>query len=204
MTHGYEFATAITNVFIVLSGLYAFLRLYKTKTDKKLKLFFFLIFIAGIFGTIIHGIVMTKLCKKILWMILSGIFGIVINLLLVIFLNFKYPKLGIKQALLLSIFVYVVMFIELLFNMDIIPTFTGYALLVILIMTYILFKKGIKNHIYYFLGILMQYIGGMFIIFRRFVHLPLLDHNGIYHLFMVFTIIFFYLESKKKLDTSKK
>ena len=112
---------------------------------------------------------------------------------------YKYAEEGIKEALYLAGIVYLVLFIELLFGMDIIPTFTGYAFLCIVIVTISLIKNGIKNNKDFFIGILMQYIGGLFIIFRSFYTFPIINHNGIYHLFLCITIYYFYRGVKESI-----
>lgn len=197
MTSGYEFTTAITNVVIVIASLYAFLK--TSKEDKKWKSFFLLVVIDGIFGIVIHGIIMPDLTKKILWGILSFLFSITINLLIIIFLSKKYKKAGIKEIIFMSLGIYSILFLEMIFNKPFLFTYIMYALLAILLITYVIVKNGIKKNLYYFIGILCQYIGGLFLIFKKYLPvIPVLNHNGIYHLFMAVTVILFYLQNKNK------
>lgn len=194
MTHGYEFTTAITNIFIAGLALYFFLSIRKDKKiDYKWKLFFFLLFVAGVMGIIIHGIVMLPIIKKILWIILSFIFGVIINLLFIISLSKKYSKLGLKEVFLLTIGIYIILLIEILKDINFVPTYTIYALICGIIITIL----NIKNK-YYVIGLLFQYIGGAIILLKKYINVPVLNHNGIYHLCMCVTIIFFYLNLKEK------
>ena len=193
LTNGCELTTAITNIFIAISSLICFLKLKsKKKTNLNVKLwliFFFFILIDGILGVIIHGIVMKQTTIDFLWYILSFFFSLTINTLLAITL-YEYNNKGTFKSkvifiLLTSILLYLVFFIESLCNID-------------FLLTFIIYIKQLKKdkHIkYYIYGLLLQVIGGIFLLNDKFkIHFIIsLDKNGIYHLFMVGTIIMYYI-----------
>lgn len=199
MTSGFELTTAITNIFIALLALFVFIKLKNKKfIDEKWKLFFLLLFFAGTLGVIIHGILMKDIIKKILWIILSFVFGIIINLLLIIFLNKKHNKYGLKEVFLLTFCIYIILLVEILFNINFVPTYTIYAGFCGGLITYLIIKDSIKNNKYFLVGLAFQYLGAVIILLKKVLPFYILNHNGIYHLCMCFTIIFFYINLKKR------
>lgn len=205
LTNGCELTTAITNIFIAISSLICFLKLKsKKKTNLNVKLwliFFFFILIDGILGVIIHGIVMKQTTVDFLWYILSFFFSLTINTLLAITL-YEYNNKGTFKSkvifiLLTSILLYLVFFIESLCNIDFLLTFIIYAAICLgaICIIYIKQLKKDKHIKYYIYGLLLQVIGGIFLLNDKFkIHFIIsLDKNGIYHLFMVGTIIMYYI-----------
>ena len=60
---------------------------------------------------------------------------------------------------------------------------------------YSIIKNNYKNKIWFIIGYLVQVIGG--IIFLSKISIPYLNYNGIYHLFMALTLIFFTIGIKR-------
>lgn len=186
MTSGYELSTALTNLIIAFTSFYAFIRI--NKKNKLWELFFLLIGIDGMLGFFIHGISYSKETIDVLWYVLSLLFCISVNTLLAIFF---IKKKKISFIILSSLFVYLLLFIETVNGIDFLFTFIIYACVSLLSISYSAIKNKNKYIIY---GIIFQIIGGIFLIGK--INLNILDKNGIYHLFMVGTVIMFYLSNK--------
>lgn len=186
MTNGYELSTALTNLIIAFTSFYAFIRI--NKKNKLWELFFLLIGIDGILGFFIHGISYSRETIDILWYILSLLFCISINTLLAIFF---VKKKKTSFIVLSSLFVYFLLFVETINGIDFLLTFIIYASVSLLSILYNAIKNKNKYIIY---GIIFQIIGGIFLIGK--INLNVLDKNGVYHLFMVGTVIMFYLSNK--------
>lgn len=185
----FEIYTAITNliIFIVASVIF-----FKIKNNRYFKLFYLLIAIAGFMGVIIHGVAFSPSIIKLLWAILSFIFSLIINLLLIIFINNK--KYTIKHVILLSIVLYIIFFVESILKIDFLLTFIIYALIVIIILFYLSFKNKMSKFI--IIGLIVQILGGIFQFYDNF-HIYYFDNNGIYHIALLVTIAMFYLDIKK-------
>lgn len=200
-TSGYELGTAITNILIFLTSIYAY---YKCNCKNKLwKLFFLSMICASLFGTIIHGIVMSENIKLVLWILLSLIFSITINILLTIFLKIYNHKIKNRIGIILTIILYTVIIIEYIVKIDFLDTFIIYACISLLLILMICIKEYInckdKKYLLFIFGIVSQIIGGIFLIIKTFKFDALmLDKNGLYHIFMVLTVIFFYKGALKK------
>ena len=187
ITSGYELTTAITNVFIFLVSLFCYIKV----NNKPWKNFFLFMCIDSFLGVIAHGIVMNKIVNDFLWIIISVLFTITINLFLNIILNIK-----MKHIILLSTTLSLIMLSQLFLNMNFLLTFTIYVLLIIIISVYYVIKKNLKNKYYILLGFLFQIIGGILLLCR--VKIGLFNYNGIYHLFTTISLIPFYLGAQKK------
>lgn len=201
MTSGYELGTAITNILIFIVSIIIYFK--KDYNDRLWKRFFFCLIFDSLLGVIIHGIVMSELTKLILWIILSLIFSVTINILLTIFLKDYKQSINNKNSIYLTIFLYTIIVIEYILKIDFLNTFIIYAcicMLIILLISIIKYKDTRnKKYIYYILGIVSQIIGGIFLIVKIYhIDFLLLDKNGLYHLFMILTIIFFYKGILKK------
>ena len=184
-TSGFELTTAITNILIFIVSFYA----YKNTNDRLWKLFFGLVSIDAFIGTIVHGIVMSELVNNILWIILSLFFTVTVNTILAIFI-----KKDIKFILLSSIVLSLILLLEMALGLDYIFTFVMCVLIVLLIGIVVIIKNKPIN-IYILLGIVIELLGGL----PYFLRLKILglNHNGIIHLFLVITELFFYIGVKK-------
>ena len=187
ITKSYELTTALTNLFIFIVSVYCFFNI----KNKNWKVFFFLMIIDSFLGTIVHGIVINDSIKTIIWTLLAIFFVFTINSLLLIFTNIKirYPIYlsGLVSILLLTLY---------FLDMNFLLVFTFYSLLIIIITFIYLIRSNLKNKDYFVIGYISQIIGGIFLLSR--IKLNYLNYNGIYHLFMMITLIFFYIVIKKK------
>ena len=187
-TKGFELTTALTNVIIFIVSVFC---VFKTKEKGLWKFFFFCLIIDSFMGSFIHGIVLDKTLIDALWVILAFFFTLTINTLLCIFLRCNYFHI-ISLSVLLSI----LMFIEMVFDMDYLLTFTYYALLILAICTIYLIKDKYSGMGFILISFLCQLIGGLLLLFKA--KFFIVDHNGIYHLFMALTLVFIYLGINKK------
>lgn len=195
MTSGYELTTGLTNICIVVAGIIAF---FRTK-DKYWKIFYILCAIDGSFGVIIHCFPHEAITKKILWSMLTFTFAFTVNTLLLVFLKTKTDKVNMKHVSITSIILYVILLLEVIYNKGYLLTFILYCLVCMIIITAIIIKNGIKNNLYYFLGVLVQFLGGTPMLFHdKITNIPVVDVYGIYHLILVITIILFRVENKNK------
>lgn len=187
-TNGYELTTAITNLLIFITTLFL---LPKIKDNKTWKWFYYFITMDAFIGIIVHGIKMNNILFNTLWVILIIMFSITFNLLLHIFYNVKY-----KKIVLLSISLIIILLIEMVFKIYFIYTLLIYAILVVFICLYKIFKSNNKSKYYYLTGIIIQMLG----VIPTFTKLSFkyLNYNGICHLFSLITIIIFYLGIKKE------
>ena len=186
LTSGYELSTSITNIFIFIVSIICFI---KVKKNNLWKFFFLLMSIDSFLGVIVHGFVMSKMLNDILWVILALFFTISVNTLFCIFIN-----LNIKHIFILSILLSILLCIQMLYGFNFLLTFTFYVLLILIISTYYILKK--ENKLYYLLGFVIQVIGGIFLLSR--CKFPLINYNGVYHIFMAITLIFLYLGYKNE------
>ena len=200
-TNGYELSTAITNLFISLFAFVSFFSIKKYK-NKLWNSFFVTLVIDGLLGFIIHGIQMSQGTINFYWAILLIGFCFTINILLAIFINEMFSKNKVKllSIILLSILLYILLLVELLIEIDFLITFIIYACICLLIILFesinLLIKKK-PYSIYYIFAIIFQVIGGLFLIYKK--GLFIFDKNGIYHIYMILTILFFYLGCARKL-----
>ena len=183
----YELLTGITNLFILIVSLYSFIRLKRINYNKYWLSFYMFLIVGSLLGFIIHSFNINDKIVNILWIILLFIFICIINSLL--FSEYKYSK----YIVFISILFYIFLVVEAILNMDFIITFVIYVCINFIF----IIKSYIKNKRYYYLySIIIQIIGGLLLISRN-VKIWYLDHNGIYHLFMMITIILFYISNKK-------
>lgn len=183
----YELLTGITNLFILIVSLYSFIRLKRINYNKYWLSFYMLLGLGSLLGFIIHSFNINDKIVSILWIILLFIFICIINSLL--FSEYKYNK----YIVFISILFYIFLVVEAILNMDFIITFVIYVCINFIF----IIKSYIKNKRYYYLySIIIQIIGGLLLISRN-IKIWYLDHNGIYHIFMMITIILFYISNKK-------
>lgn len=196
-TIGEEFTTAITNIFIMLISLYSFIKLRKENISTYWKRFFFLLTIDGLLGFIIHGINLNQNIIDILWLFLLIGFSLTINNLLFFYLE-KVIKVTKKHFIILTILIYLILFLEAIFKVEFLFTFMAYCIISLLIVIFINLKY--KKNIYILIGIILQFIGGAFIFDQNFLIKIIFyfDQNGIYHFFMMISCILFYLGCKKE------
>ncbi len=186
MTTGYELMAAITNLVIFITSVIILFRI----KNKTWNLFYKFISIDAFLGVIIHGIEMSKTINDLLWVILLMLFTITFNTLLYIFVTQKLKKITI-----LSILISIILIIELLLDWNYIITFIIYAIIIVLISIYFMFKNNYRNKFYFLIGIIIQFIG----IIPTFLKIGIgnFNHNCITHTFTLITIIIFYIGIKK-------
>jgi len=185
--NGYELLTGLTNILILIVSLYSFIRLKRLNYNKYWLSFYMFLIVGSLFGFIIHSFNINDKIVNILWIILLFIFICIINSLL--FSEYKYNK----YIVFISILFYIFLVVEAILNMNFIITFIIYVCMNFIFIV----KSYIKNKRYYYLyGIIIQIIGGLLLISRN-IKIWYLDHNGIYHIFMMITIILFYISNKK-------
>lgn len=199
-TNGYELSTAITNLFISLFAFISFFNIKKYK-NKLWNAFFITLVFDGILGFIIHGVNMSSGSVNFYWAILLIGFCFTINILLAIFINeLIKEKIKLLNIIILSIILYIVLLLELFVGIDFLITFIIYASICLLIITIesalALLKKNTYS-LFYILAIFFQVIGGLFLIYKKGIYI--FDKNGVYHIYMILTILFFYLGSDRKL-----
>ena len=184
-TTGIELTTALTNVVIFIVSIFGYIKI----KNKLWKMFYLLMSIDSFLGIIAHGIVMSQTVNNILWVILTIIFTITINMFLCIFGNMKlktnYIMSGILSIILLLLFY---------LGKDYLLVFSYYCLIIVIISIYFIIKK-MKDKLWYLLGFASQIVGGILLLCR--VSMGLINYNGIYHLFAALTLIFFYIGIKK-------
>jgi len=214
-SNGCELSTALTNVLISISAFFSFLKIRKCKNivvNKLWRIFYILLFADGILGFLIHGILFNEIIVNILWIILSFLFCLTVNTLLIIFMNKVKSCIEFKNSLIViilsSILIFSVLLIEIINNLEFLTTFIFYACIVLLLIfiscVYLIYKLNKKVNYCYLIGIIFQIIGGLLLIKSDFTIKIIydFDNNGIYHLFMVLTIISFYLGNN--IENSKK
>ena len=186
-TSGYELTTSITNIFIFVVSLFGYIKIH----NKPWKTFYLLMTIDSFLGVIVHGLVMSKTVNDLLWVLLSILFTITVNMLLHIFINIK-----MKHVIMLSILLSVIMLTQLFLGMDFLLTFVIYIMLVFAISVYFIIKKNYKNKKLLLLGFGVQLIGGILLLCKTTI--SILNYNCICHLFTVATLIIFYIAIQKK------
>lgn len=186
LTSGYELTTSITNVFILIFSIFGYIEI----KDKRWNFFFLCMILDSFIGTIVHGFVMSDSVNNVLWVLLAICFTMTVNTLLGI-----YTNLRIRHIIYLSIIVTFLIFIEMIFGIDFILSFTMYVLLVLLICLYKIIKSGIIENIWFLMGFLFEIIGGIFMLSK--IKMSIINHNGIYHIFTVITLLCFYIGVNK-------
>ncbi len=199
MTSGCELITGLTNLIIMFTTLVILFRFRKLKIDKKKiwYIFYISVIVDSLLGFIIHSFLWNSEIVNMLWIILSFIFCITLNSLLFTVIKSS----SVSKLLIMSIVMYLIFVIETICGIDFLLTFILIALFYIL---YILWfyihryaKTCTKKDIFYLIGIFSQIIGGLFLLFKVKVNIIFsFDKNGIYHMFMILTIIFMYLGNK--------
>ncbi len=184
-TRGFELTTSITNIFIFIFSLYGYLKI----KNKRWNFFFLCMTIDSLLGSIVHGIVMSQAINNLLWVFLVIFFIITLSTLLCIYINLK-----MKHIIILSLIMTFILFVEIFYNLNFIFTFTMYVLISILLILYIIIKDGIKKHKWFFIGIIILLIGGFLMLGK--VKWWILNHNGICHIFILITLICFYIGIK--------
>ena len=185
-TKSFELTTALTNFLIFIVSVFCVIKI----KEKNWKTFYILITIDSFLGTIVHGIVISDTIKTIIWSILAISFVLTVNSLLLIFTNIKT-----RYPIYLSIIISILLLIQYFLNMRFLLTFTFYSLIIIIITFIYMIKSSLNNKKYFILGYVFQIIGGVFLLSR--VQFNYFNFNGICHLFMLLTLIFFYIGIKK-------
>ena len=185
ITSGFELTTAITNIIIFIVSIICFI---KVKNGPLWKFFFLCLIIVSFLGTLVHGYVLNDMIYIILWTVMAIFFTFTINTLLCIFMRLKF-----LHVFMLSLILSILLGIQILLGINFILTFTIYVLMIMIICTFYILKR--KNKSMYLIGFLIQLIGGIFMLSK--VHIGVLNHNGIYHIFMAITLVFLYLGYKK-------
>lgn len=182
MTNGYELITGLTNLLIFIIALILFFKI----NNKDWKIFYFLMCICSLLGVLIHGINFSKEIIYYFWIVLSFFFCLTLNVLISIFTN--KSKLFV---ILLTCIIYFIIILENIFHIDFLLSFIIYACVSLFLILYMILKK--KYNYNYLIGTFLQFIGGIFLLNKSFkISLLYLDKNGIYHLFMALTLIYFY------------
>lgn len=199
MTSGSELITGLTNLIIMFTTLVILFRFRKLKIDKKKiwYIFYISVIVDSMLGFIIHSFMWSSETVKIMWIILSFIFCITLNSLLFTVIKCS----SVSKMLITSIVMYLIFIIETVSGIDFLLTFIVIALFYILYILWFYTHKYIKTRTkkdkFYIIAIVLQIIGGLFLLFKIKVNFVVFfDKNGIYHMFMIFTIIFMYLGNK--------
>lgn len=196
MTNGSELITGLTNLIIMLTTLVILFKFKRLKIDNKKiwYIFYISVIVDSLLGFVIHSFLWNSEVVNILWIVLSFIFCITLNSLL--FTVIKYSS--VSKLLIISIVMYLIFVIETLNGIDFLLTF---ILITLFYIVYILWfyihryvKTCTKKDRFYIISIIFQIIGGLFLLFK--VNIFYFDKNGIYHMFMVLTIIFMFLGNK--------
>ena len=195
LTSGYDFSTAITNLFLFITSI---IIIFIIK-NSKFKWFYFFICIDSFLGVIVHGFIMSNSLNTILWYILYFLFSITFNLLLYIFCNIKLKNVMIISFL-VAIIMFIVFSISIKFNINRLDNIVMllYALSIVLFSLYSIIKSNYINKFYFIIGIIIQIIG-IIPIFIKF-NIWYLNYNGICHLFTLITIILIYIGVIKNKD----
>ncbi len=199
MTSGSELITGLTNLIIMFTTLVILFRFRKLKIDKKKMwyIFYISVIVDSMLGFIIHSFMWSSETIKIMWIILSFVFCITLNSLLFTVIKCS----SVSKMLITSIVMYLIFIIETVSGIDFLLTFIVIALFYILYILWFYTHKYIKTRTkkdkFYIIAIVLQIIGGLFLLFKIKVNFVVFfDKNGIYHMFMIFTIIFMYLGNK--------
>lgn len=199
MTSGSELITGLTNLIIMFTTLVILFRFRKLKIDKKKMwyIFYISVIVDSMLGFIIHSFMWSSETVKIMWIILSFAFCITLNSLLFTVIKCS----NVSKMLITSIVMYLIFIIETVSGIDFLLTFIVIALFYILYILWFYTHKYIKTRTkkdkFYIIAIVLQIIGGLFLLFKIKVNfIVFFDKNGIYHMFMIFTIIFMYLGNK--------
>ena len=199
MTSGSELITGLTNLIIMFTTLVILFRFRKLKIDKKKMwyIFYISVIVDSMLGFIIHSFMWSSETIKIMWIILSFVFCITLNSLLFTVIKCS----SVSKMLITSIVMYLIFIIETVSGIDFLLTFIVIALFYILYIlwfyTHRYIKTRTKKDKFYIIAIVLQIIGGLFLLFKIKVNfIVFFDKNGIYHMFMIFTIIFMYLGNK--------
>lgn len=199
MTSGSELITGLTNLIIMFTTLVILFRFRKLKIDKKKMwyIFYISVIVDSMLGFIIHSFMWSSETVKIMWIILSFVFCITLNSLLFTIIKCS----SVSKMLITSIVMYLIFIIETVSGIDFLLTFIVIALFYILYIlwfyTHRYIKTRTKKDKFYIIAIVLQIIGGLFLLFKIKVNfIVFFDKNGIYHMFMIFTIIFMYLGNK--------
>ena len=199
MTSGSELITGLTNLIIMFTTLVILFRFRKLKIDKKKiwYIFYISVIVDSILGFIIHSFVWNSETVKIMWIVLSFVFCITLNSLMFTVIKCS----GVSKMLITSIVMYLIFIIETVSGIDFLLTFIFIALFYIIYILWFYIHKYVKTCAkkdkFYIIAIVLQIIGGMFLLFKvKLNFIVSFDKNGIYHMFMVFTIIFMYLGNK--------
>lgn len=199
MTSGSELITGLTNLIIMFTTLVILFSFRKLKIDKKKMwyIFYISVIVDSMLGFIIHSFMWSSETVKIMWIILSFVFCITLNSLLFTVIKCS----SASKMLITSIVMYLIFIIETVSGIDFLLTFIVIALFYILYILWFYTHKYIKTRTkkdkFYIIAIVLQIIGGLFLLFKIKVNfIGFFDKNGIYHMFMIFTIIFMYLGNK--------
>lgn len=199
MTSGIELITGLTNLIIMFTTLVILFSFRKLKIDKKKMwyIFYISVIVDSMLGFIIHSFMWSSETIKIMWIILSFAFCITLNSLLFTVIKCS----SVSKMLITSIVMYLIFIIETVSGIDFLLTFIVIALFYILYILWFYTHKYIKTRTkkdkFYIIAIVLQIIGGLFLLFKIKVNfIGFFDKNGIYHMFMIFTIIFMYLGNK--------
>lgn len=199
MTSGSELITGLTNLIIMFTTLVILFSFRKLKIDKKKMwyIFYISVIVDSMLGFIIHSFMWSSETIKIMWIILSFAFCITLNSLLFTVIKCS----SVSKMLITSIVMYLIFIIETVSGIDFLLTFIVIALFYILYILWFYTHKYIKTRTkkdkFYIIAIVLQIIGGLFLLFKIKVNfVGFFDKNGIYHMFMIFTIIFMYLGNK--------
>ncbi len=199
MTSGSELITGLTNLIIMFTTLVILFSFRKLKIDKKKMwyIFYISVIVDSMLGFIIHSFMWSSETIKIMWIILSFAFCITLNSLLFTVIKCS----SVSKMLITSIVMYLIFIIETVSGIDFLLTFIVIALFYILYILWFYTHKYIKTRTkkdkFYIIAIVLQIIGGLFLLFKIKVNfIVFFDKNGIYHMFMIFTIIFMYLGNK--------
>lgn len=168
MTSGSELITGLTNLIIMFTTLVILFSFRKLKIDKKKiwYIFYISVIVDSMLGFIIHSFMWSSETIKIMWIILSFVFCITLNSLLFTVIKCS----SVSKMLITSIVMYLIFIIETVSGIDFLLTFIVIALFYILYILWFYTHKYIKTRTkkdkFYIIAIVLQIIGGLFLLFK--------------------------------------
>lgn len=162
-------------------------------------------------GFIVHGIIWGKTAYGVIWVGLYAIMFIAVRNFLFVAVHKRYGENGISNNLsrlidIVSVGLYILMSVLCLIGINPIRIFTVYGILLI-IPGFFLFamlakEKGDRCSKLILSALLPQLVGGAFILCRTdvFRFIVPMDHNCIYHLCLLFSVVIFYYAARRSLE----
>lgn len=163
-----------------------------------------------IMGFIVHGIIWSKRLYGIIWVALYAAMIIAVRQFFFVGVHKHFGENGISDNLriaidIVSVALYILLSVLCLMSINPIRIFTIYGILLV-VPGFLLFarkehKTGIEGDRFLMIALAPQIFGAALILKRipEFKFIVKLDHNCIYHLCLLFTVIIFYFAAKRSL-----